>query len=72
MVDPTRDIISHIIDLNPRKSGCFVPGTGHEIVEPRALQELRPDEVLIMNAIYRDEINSMLLALGLDPIVLVA
>jgi hypothetical protein len=25
-----------------------------------------------MNAIYRDEINSMLLALGLDPIVLVA
>lgn len=72
MVDPTRDIISHIIDLNPRKTGCFVPGTGHEIVEPRALQELRPDEVLIMNAIYRDEINSMLLALGLDPIVLVA
>jgi hypothetical protein len=72
IVDPTGDGITHIVDVNPRKTGRFVPGSGQEIVEPNALRELRPDVLILMNAIYRDEIRAAVRALGLDPIFLVA
>jgi hypothetical protein len=72
MVDPAGDGISHIVDVNPRKTGWFVPGSGQEIVEPNALRELGPDVLILMNAIYRDEIRSAVRALGLNPIFLVA
>jgi len=72
MVDPAGDGISHIVDVNPRKTGWFVPGSGQKIVEPNALRELRPDVLILMNAIYRDEIRSAVRALGLNPIFLVA
>jgi hypothetical protein len=72
IVDPAGDVISHIVDVNPRKTGRFVPGSGQEIVEPNALQELGPEVILLMNAIYRDEIGSAVRALSLDPIFLVA
>jgi C-methyltransferase C-terminal domain/Methyltransferase domain len=72
IVDPAGDAISHIVDVNPRKTGCFVPGSGQQIVEPRSLRELRPDVLLIMNAVYRHEIGAAVRALDLDPIVLVA
>jgi C-methyltransferase C-terminal domain/Methyltransferase domain len=72
IVDPAGDVIAHIVDVNPRKTGRFVPGSGQEIVEPNALRELRPDVLILMNAIYRDEIRSAVRALGLDPIFLVA
>jgi hypothetical protein len=71
IIDPDRKVISHIVDINPRKIGCFVPGSGQEIVEPRALLEVRPDVVLLMNAVYRDEIGSAIRALGLDTIILI-
>ena len=70
-VDPAGDDISHIVDVNPRKTGRFVPGSGQEIVQPNALQELGPEVILLMNAIYRDEIRSAVCTLGLDPIFLV-
>jgi len=72
IVDPARDGITHIVDVNPRKTGRFVPGSGQEIVEPSALRELSPDVLIIMNAIYRDEIRAAVRALGLDPIFLAA
>ncbi len=50
------DAIACVVDVNPRKCGCFVPGTGHEIVAPEALREVRPDVVIVMNPIYREEI----------------
>jgi hypothetical protein len=72
IVDPAGDVISHIVDVNPRKTGRFVPGSGQEIVEPNALRELNPEVIVLMNAIYRDEIGSAVRALGLDPIFLIA
>jgi C-methyltransferase C-terminal domain/Methyltransferase domain len=71
IVDPG-GVISHVVDVNPRKTGRFVPGSGQEIVDPNALRELRPQMILLMNAIYRDEIGSAVRALGLDPIFSVA
>jgi len=72
IVDPAGDCITHIVDVSPRKTGRFVPGSGQEIVEPSALRELSPDVLILMNAVYRDEIRAVVRALGLDPIFLVA
>jgi ABC-type hemin transport system substrate-binding protein len=41
-------------------------GTGHEIIAPEALVELRPELVVVMNPIYRDEIAAELARLGVD------
>ncbi len=59
--------ISAVVDINPYRQGKFMPGTGHEIIAPSALQKNRPDIVIIMNAIYRDEIELMLNGMGLHP-----
>jgi len=48
--------IDHAVDINPRKTGMFVAGSGQSIVAPEELSRVRPDVVLVMNAIYRDEI----------------
>jgi len=59
--------VTHAVDVNPRKHGRFVAGTGHEIVSPESLREIRPDVVVAMNPVYRDEIASTLRRLGLRP-----
>lgn len=61
-----------VVDINPKKQGKFVAGTGQPIVAPKALSELRPDLVVVMNPVYRDEIASTLGELGLTPELLEA
>ncbi|MGH7414240.1 MAG: class I SAM-dependent methyltransferase [Candidatus Rokuibacteriota bacterium] len=61
--------VESVVDVNPRKQGRFVPGTGHRIVPPEALVESRPDLVLVMNRIYEAEIGATLRGLGLGPAV---
>jgi hypothetical protein len=39
------------------KWGRFIAGSGQEIIEPSALRELRPDVIVLMNPIYREEIS---------------
>jgi hypothetical protein len=72
IIDPVASVISHVVDINPRKSGRFVPGTGQEIVALSTLRELHPDVVILINAIYRNEIASDIAGLGLNPELLVA
>jgi hypothetical protein len=71
VVDPAGSIISHVVDVNPRKVGRFIAGSAQEIIEPGALRELRPELIILMNPIYREEIGSTVRALGLDPELLV-
>ncbi len=59
--------IPYIVDINPRKQGMFQAGTGQEIVAPDRLREYRPDLLVIMNAIYEQEIRKDLDDLGLSP-----
>jgi hypothetical protein len=61
-----RDEVSHVVDINPYKHGKFMAGTGHEIVPPAALKEIKPDLVVAMNPIYLEEIQRDLDDLGLD------
>jgi SAM-dependent methyltransferase len=61
------DAIEYVVDINPYRQGTFVAGTGQEIVAPAFLEEYRPDTVVIMNPVYRDEIQNDLAARGIAP-----
>jgi len=58
--------IEYVIDINPRKIGKYIPGTGHKILSPEFLREYRPDIVIVMNSIYKNEIQQTLNRLGLS------
>lgn len=60
-----QDSIEYIVDLNPRKQGMYVAGTGQKIVPPEFLREYKPDAVIIMNPIYESEIRELVTGLGL-------
>ena len=57
--------IDHAVDLNPRKHGRYVAGSGQEILAPEHLRDLAPDVILVMNAVYRDEIAATIEQLGI-------
>lgn len=61
------DAVDYAVDINPYRHGHFLPGAGQEILAPEALVEARPDLVVIMNPIYRDEVARDLGRLGLSP-----
>jgi len=69
-LDPDHDII--VTDINPHRHGKFIPGVGMEIVPPDALRAFRPDEVVVMNPIYRAEITAMLNEMGVAARVISA
>lgn len=64
------DHIEYVVDINPYRQGYYMPAGGQQIVAPAFLREYRPDLVIIMNAVYRDEITRDLNAMGLHPEVL--
>jgi len=64
--------IEYVVDINHRKHDKFVVGTGQQVVRPEFLQDYRPDHVILMNKIYREEITRDLHAMGLDPQILQA
>jgi len=60
------DEIACVVDVNPGKHGMFMPGSGHEIVSPGRLVDVRPDLVVVMNPAYVTEIRADLAGLGVD------
>lgn len=62
--------IEYAVDLNPRKHSRFIPGTSQQVVSPAFLREYRPEVVLVMNPMYREEITNHTLSLGFAPEVL--
>jgi len=58
--------IEYVIDINPRKQGKYIPGTGQKILSPEFLREYRPDIAIVMNPIYKNEIQQVLDRLGLS------
>jgi len=64
--------VEYMVDINPRKQGMFVAGTAQQIVSPEFLRDYRPETVIIMNPIYREEIRGQLEGLGVKAEVLVA
>jgi SAM-dependent methyltransferase len=62
--------IERVVDTNTRKHGMYVPGTGQLISAPDRLRDYRPDSVIVVNPLYREEISAMLSDLGLRPPVI--
>lgn len=58
--------IEYVVDINPRKQGMYVAGTGQQIVSPQFLENYQPDVVLVMNPIYQSEIQQLTQGLGLN------
>ena len=67
-----RDEIQWIVDINPYRHGKFLAGSGIEIRPPETLREYRPQVVIAMNPIYREEIRNDLERMGLRPELLAA
>ena len=62
----TIDKIQYVVDINPHRHGKFIPGVGKEIKSPKFLQDYAPDRIIVMNAIYRGEIQKMLDDMGVN------
>jgi SAM-dependent methyltransferase len=62
--------IGYAVDINPHKHGTFMAGSGHEIVGPAYLESYQPDVVIVMNPIYKEEIEADLNIRGLSPKVM--
>jgi hypothetical protein len=58
--------IEYAVDINPRKQGMYVPGTGQKIVDPRFLLNHRPDYIILANPAYENEIRQMTSNLGIQ------
>src|SRR5205823_329598 len=59
--------IDYVIDINPRKQGKFVSGSGEKIMAPSFLETYQPDVILLTNRNYRDEVARQVQELGLHP-----
>lgn len=57
--------IEYAVDLNPRHQGLYIPGSGQQIVPPEFLKDYKPDVIIMMNPIYRSEIQQATKSLGL-------
>lgn len=62
--------VEYVVDINPNMWGHYLAKTGLEIVQPSVLCDYRPDVVIVMNPVYREEIIAELLNLGLRPEVI--
>jgi hypothetical protein len=65
IVPAAREAVAAIVDVNPRKHGRFVPGSGHEVVPPDAVRDLAAEIVLVMNPLYVDEVRGSLETAGI-------
>jgi len=66
MVDPKRELIDSLIDINPNKQGCYVAKTGHPIIGFHEILHRKPASIIVMNPNYTDEIKRIVAKLGLS------
>ena len=52
------ECIEYVVDINPRKQGMHVAGTGQQVVAPEFLRDYRPESIVVMNPIYLQEIRA--------------
>lgn len=67
----TPDVVATVIDINPRKQGNYIAGTGQLICAPEFLQTNIRDVVYVMNPNYEDEIRRQLNAMQLFPTLVI-
>ncbi len=58
--------IEYTVDINPNKHGTYMAGTGQKVVSPDFLSAYRPDLVILMNPVYRQEVQKELHQRGIS------
>jgi SAM-dependent methyltransferase len=64
--------VEYVVDINPHKTGKFLPGTGHSVMAPEHLTQSRPDLIIAMNPVYIGEIRERIASLGVQADVISA
>ncbi len=59
LMDPKRELIKAVIDINPKKQQKFIGGSGHPIISPDEIKQFGIRHILIMNSNYISEIKNM-------------
>ena len=62
--------IEYVVDINRRKQGTYLAGSGQRIVAPDFLREYAASLVIVMNPVYLEEIRGQLQEMGLNPEVM--
>lgn len=57
--------VQYVVDINPYRQGTYMAGTGQRIMAPEFLLKYRPRYIIIMNSIYKNEIQTELEQWGL-------
>jgi threonine dehydrogenase-like Zn-dependent dehydrogenase len=65
-------VIEFAVDINPNKIDKYIAGAGQRIVHPDFLKDYRPDNVIVLNQIYADEIRDRLRVMGVADNLLFA
>lgn len=60
------DMVEFVVDINQRKHGSYIAGTGQRIIAPDVLSEYQPAVVILLNPIYEKEIRNSLATLGVQ------
>jgi SAM-dependent methyltransferase len=71
LFDPESKIIDSVVDLNPRKQGRYIAGSGHEIISPAQLVQRGVKSVVLMNPNYFDEVQQLLDAKAMNVKIVV-
>lgn len=56
--------VEYVVDINPKKHGTYMAGTGQKIIAPEFLIQYEPDTIIVMNPIYCTEIQETLDKMG--------
>lgn len=70
LLDPRQELLDCVVDLNPRKQGHFLPGSGHPIIGIDALLQRGVTTAIVMNPNYMNENERLLEQAGI-PITLI-
>ncbi|MCK4269806.1 MAG: methyltransferase domain-containing protein [Methanogenium sp.] len=61
ILDPYCKKIKCVVDINPKKQGRYLGGSGHKIISPEEFKEMKDIEgIIIMNENYLEEIRQMM------------
>lgn len=66
LIDPDCTLIDCVVDLNPNKQSCYIPGTGHPIIAPTDLPLRGIRNIVLMNPNYREENLRLLTDTGIE------
>ena len=71
LFDVTDEQVPYVVDINPKRQGCYLPRTLQRVVAPEHLLIDRPDVVIITNSGYEAEIRGQIAGMGVGCEVMV-